>query len=70
MYLAKEWLIDVRTTEGFSVEHVPEARNIEYQRIVPEVSKLGISKQEPIQLYYRSGHRAKAVCQARLQNGD
>jgi phage shock protein E len=66
---AKEWLIDVRTTEEFSVEHVPGARNIEYQRIVPEVSKLGISKKEPIQLYCRSGRRAEAARQALLQNG-
>ncbi|WJV61158.1 rhodanese-like domain-containing protein [Pectobacteriaceae bacterium CE70] len=66
---AKEWLIDVRTAEEFSVEHVPGTRNIEYQRIVPEVSKLGISKQEPIQLYCRSSRRAKAARQALLQNG-
>lgn len=66
---AKEWLIDVRTAEEFSVEHVPGARNIEYQRIVPKVSKLGISKQEPIQLYCRSDRRAEAARQALLQNG-
>lgn len=66
---ASEWLIDVRTAEEFSAEHVAGAKNIEYQQIVPEVAKLGIGKQEPIQLYCRSGRRAEVARQALLQNG-
>ena len=41
---ASEWLIDVRTAEEFSAEHVAGAKNIEYQQIVPAVAKLGIGK--------------------------
>ena len=52
---AKEWLIDVRTAEEFSADHVTGATNIEFQQIVPQVSKLGIAKQDPIRLYCRSG---------------
>jgi len=66
---ASEWLIDVRTAEEFSAEHVAGAKNIEYQQIVPEVAKLGIGKQEPIQLYCRSGRRAEIARQALLQQG-
>ncbi len=66
---AREWLIDVRTAEEFSVEHVSGAKNIEFQQIVPEVSKLGIGKQESIQLYCRSGRRAESARQALLQEG-
>lgn len=40
---AKEWLIDVRTAEEFSADHVAGATNIEFQQIVPQVSKLGIA---------------------------
>ena len=61
---AKEWLIDVRTAEEFSVEHVAGATNIEFKQIVPEVSKLGINKQEPIKLYCRSGRRAGSALEA------
>lgn len=61
---AKEWLIDVRTAEEFSVEHVAGATNIEFQQIVSEVSKLGINKQEPIKLYCRSGRRAGSALEA------
>jgi phage shock protein E len=66
---ASEWLIDVRTAEEFSAEHVAGAKNIEYQQIVPEVAKLGIGKQEPIRLYCRSGRRAEIARQALLQQG-
>ena len=38
---AKEWLIDVRTAEEYSAEHVPGATHIDYQQVVPEVTKLG-----------------------------
>lgn len=34
---AKEWLIDVRTAEEFSADHVTGATNIEFQQIVPQV---------------------------------
>ena len=66
---ATEWLIDVRTAEEYSVEHVSGAKNIEFQQIVPEVSKLGIGKQEPIQLYCRSGRRAEIARRALMQEG-
>ena len=66
---ATECLIDVRTAEEYSVEHVSGAKNIEFQQIVPEVSKLGIGKQEPIQLYCRSGRRAESARQALLHEG-
>ena len=35
---AKEWLIDVRTAEEYSAEHVPGATHIDYQQVVPEVT--------------------------------
>ena len=66
---AKEWLIDVRTAEEYSAEHVPGATHIDYQQVVPEVTKLGIGKQEPIQLYCRSGRRAESARQALLHEG-
>ena len=66
---AKEWLIDVRTAEEFSADHVAGATNIEFQQIVPQVSKLGIAKQEPIRLYCRSGRRAESARQALLAQG-
>lgn len=66
---AKEWLIDVRTAEEFSVDHVAGATNIEFQQIVPQVSKLGIDKQEPIRLYCRSGRRAESARQALQAQG-
>lgn len=66
---AKEWLIDVRTAEEYSAEHVPGATHIDYQQVVPEVTKLGVSKQEPIQLYCRSGRRAEIARQALIQHG-
>ncbi len=66
---AKEWLIDVRTAEEFSVEHAAEATNIEFQQIVPEVSKLEINKQERILLYCRSGRRAEFAREALLHHG-
>jgi rhodanese-related sulfurtransferase len=41
---AKEWLIDLRTADEFSADHVAGATNIEFQQIVPQVSKLGKSR--------------------------
>lgn len=66
---AKEWLIDVRTADEFSVAHAVGATNIDFQQIVPGVAKLGIAKQEPIRLYCRSGRRAESARQALLAQG-
>lgn len=66
---AKEWLIDVRTAQEFSDDHVAGATNIEFQQIVPQASKLGIDKQEPIRLYCRSGRRAESARQALQAQG-
>lgn len=50
--------IDVRSPDEFSENHVPAARNIPYDQIGSEIAALGLSKDQPIYLYCRSGRRA------------
>ena len=66
---AKEWLIDVRTANEFSIEHVDGATNIEYQQIVSGAQHLGIQKQDTVRLYCRSGRRAEIARQSLLTEG-
>lgn len=66
---AKEWLIDVRTPNEYTIGHVDGAENIEYQHIVAGVIRLGIQKQETIRLYCHSGRRAEIARRSLLQEG-
>lgn len=66
---AKEWLIDVRSPEEFASYHVPGAINIEYQQVVSGLQALGVSKQEPVHLYCRSGRRAELARESLQQAG-
>ena len=51
-------LIDVRTAEEFAGGHLDQALRIGHESIVEGVAKLGLSKEEPIVLYCRSGNRS------------
>ncbi len=66
---AREWLIDVRTTDEYLARHADGAANIEYQQIVMGVRQLGIDKQDTIHLYCRSGRRADIAREALLHAG-
>ena len=66
---AKEWLIDVRTPEEFTTEHVPGAVNVEYQQIVSGVKALGVAKQDTVHLYCRSGRRAELARESLVNAG-
>jgi phage shock protein E len=66
---AKEWLIDVRTPNEYTVEHIDSAVNIEYQQIVTGAIRLDIQKQDTIRLYCHSGRRAEMAREALLQEG-
>ena len=50
--------IDVRSSEEFSEEHVPDALNIPYEEIDAGVTRLGLQKDDVIYLYCRSGRRS------------
>ena len=66
---AKEWLIDVRTPNEYTIGHVDGAENIEYQHIVAGTIHLGIPKQDTIRLYCHSGRRAEIARRSLLQEG-
>ncbi len=55
---AKEWLIDVRTPEEFTISHLPSAVNLPYEQIVPALARLEASKADTLYLYCHSGRRA------------
>jgi phage shock protein E len=59
-------LIDVRTQEEFRERHAPGAENIPVDEICD--GKLGIlegiSKNTPLELYCRSGHRSETAKEA------
>ncbi len=65
--LANTYLIDVRTPQEFTADHIDNALNIEYQNIMVGVTQHNISKDDSIYLYCRSGHRA-GIAEAELKN--
>jgi len=58
IHLAKSYLIDVRTAQEYSTGFLPGALNIEYQNIVPFITKEQAPKDSHITLYCRSGRRS------------
>ena len=58
---AKGVWIDVRSEEEFNSGHLQDAVNITHDKIVEGVKALGLAKDEPINLYCRSGRRAEVV---------
>lgn len=58
---AKGVWIDVRSEEEFNSGHLQDAMNIPHDKIVEGVKALGLAKDEPINLYCRSGRRAEVA---------
>ena len=58
---AKGVWIDVRSAEEFNSGHLQDAVNIPHDKIVEGVKALGSAKDEPINLYCRSGRRAEVA---------
>ena len=54
----KPILIDVRSYEEYQQGHIPGAINIPHSDMEAQIDSLGISKDQPIVLYCRSGYRA------------
>jgi phage shock protein E len=72
---AKTVLIDVRTPEEFASGHLEGAINIDHQQIGEQISRAGVSKEDELILYCRSGRRSalafdtlKAKGYARVQD--
>ena len=52
-------VIDVRTPEEYAAGHIDGALNIPYEQIAKGIQSVkGLSKDQPVLLYCRSGHRA------------
>ena len=58
---AKGVWIDVRSAEEFNAGHLQDAVNIPHDKIIEGVKALGSAKDEPINLYCRSGRRAETA---------
>lgn len=56
-------LIDVRTQAEFSEGHLQDAVLIPYDEIAQQIASAAIDKNQPIQLYCRSGRRAEIALQ-------
>ncbi|MDP5239294.1 rhodanese-like domain-containing protein [Uliginosibacterium sp. 31-16] len=55
---AKTVLIDVRTPEEFAAGHLEGALNIDHQVISQRIGMAGVSKDDEVILYCRSGRRS------------
>ena len=51
-------IIDVRTAAEFTQDHLPGARLIPHTEIGSRLDELGISPEQPVVLYCKSGRRA------------
>ena len=52
-------IVDVRTPDEFASGHIDGAINIPYEKISQDIQSIkGLTKESPILLYCRSGHRA------------
>lgn len=56
--LAKNVVIDVRTSQEYAEGHVADALNIDNTVIAQEISKANVDKNDTVILYCRSGQRA------------
>ncbi|MBK8188634.1 MAG: rhodanese-like domain-containing protein [Cellvibrio sp.] len=55
---AKEFWIDVRTTDEFNAGHLQAASHIPYEEIAARISEVTQDKNDVIRLYCRSGRRS------------
>ncbi len=55
---AKEFWIDVRTSEEFNAGHLKAAAHIPYEEIAARISEVTQDKNDVIRLYCRSGRRS------------
>lgn len=55
--------IDVRSAEEFAQGHLSGAFNITHNEIAEKIAQISPNKEEPINLYCRSGRRAEAALQ-------
>ncbi|NSL56030.1 rhodanese-like domain-containing protein [Uliginosibacterium aquaticum] len=60
---AKTVLIDVRTPEEYAAGHLEGALNIDHQLIGQRIGMAGVSKDDEVQLYCRSGRRSALAVQ-------
>lgn len=67
--MAETYLIDVRTPQEYSQDHISNAINIEYQNILEGVTNAKITPEDTILLHCRSGHRAGIAQETLNQNG-
>ena len=56
--------IDVRSTEEYRQEHLPDAVLIPHTRIARGVTELYPDRDTPLNLYCRSGHRSRLAREA------
>lgn len=64
---AKTVIIDVRTPEEFSLNHLDGAINIPHSEIVNQIASAGVSKSDTIKLYSGKSSRAEKA-KAELQS--
>ncbi|MGX9462956.1 rhodanese-like domain-containing protein [Shewanella sp. A14] len=62
-------VIDVRTAEEFAAGHINGAINIPFDQIVPELTKLNLTKDTDLVLYCRSGRRSGIAQNALVKQG-
>jgi len=62
-------VVDVRTSEEYQQEHVPNAINIPLSNIIDNPAVLTFSREKPIVLYCRSGYRAGKAAEALQKHG-
>ncbi|WP_373817967.1 rhodanese-like domain-containing protein [Glaesserella sp.] len=58
---AKGIWIDVRSAEEYQTDHIDGALNIPYDALAEQIAKISPNKDEPINLYCRSGRRAEVA---------
>lgn len=61
---AKTVVIDVRTPEEFASGHIEGALNIDHQVIAQRIGMSGVSKDDDVILYCRSGRRSGLALEA------
>lgn len=66
---AKGVWIDVRSAEEFQQGHLEGSINIPFDQIAEKISHVSPNKDEPINLYCRSGRRAETALQTLKQMG-
>lgn len=64
--MAKDYWIDVRTTDEFNAGHIEGAAHIPYEEIAARISEVTTDKNVTINLYCRTGRRS-GIAQETLQ---